>query len=105
MQVTEVTGQVRQADRLSLGTTEQIYLLLRVTLSQVLSGSTETPPLIFDDVTTQSDTTRTVAVMELLHELSSEHQVILFTQEDEVVEWAQQHIDPSRDTIIELAEH
>ncbi|WP_425005800.1 AAA family ATPase [Mycolicibacterium sp. S3B2] len=102
MQVTEVTGQVRQADRLSLGTTEQIYLLLRVTLSQVLSGSTETPPLIFDDVTTQSDTTRTVAVMELLHELSSEHQVILFTQEDEVVEWAQQHIDPSRDRIIPL---
>ena len=102
MQVTEATGQVRQADRLSLGTTEQIYLLLRVTLSQVLSGTTETPPLIFDDVTTQSDNTRTVAVMELLHELSTEHQVILFTQEDEVVEWAQQNIDPSRDKIIPL---
>lgn len=103
MQVTETTGQVRQADRLSLGTTEQIYLLLRVTLSQVLSGGAETAPLIFDDVTTQSDNTRTVAVMELLHELSAEHQVILFTQEDEVVEWAQQHIDPNRDKIIQLA--
>ncbi|MGQ9410269.1 AAA family ATPase [Mycolicibacterium gilvum] len=100
--VTEKTGQVRQADRLSLGTTEQIYLLLRVTLSQVLSGGTETAPLIFDDVTTQSDTTRTVAVMELLHELSAEHQVILFSQEDEVVEWAQRNIDPTRDTIIPL---
>jgi DNA repair exonuclease SbcCD ATPase subunit len=103
MQVTDTTGQVRQADRLSLGTTEQIYLLLRVTLSQVLSGGTETAPLIFDDVTTQSDAVRTVAVMELLHELSTEHQVILFTQEDEVVEWAQQHIDPNRDKIIALA--
>lgn len=100
--VTETTGQVRQADRLSLGTTEQIYLLLRVTLSQVLSGGTETAPLIFDDVTTQSDTTRTVAVMELLHELSAEHQVILFSQEDEVVEWAQRNIDPARDKIIPL---
>jgi DNA repair ATPase RecN len=100
--VTETTGQVRQADRLSLGTTEQIYLLLRVTLSQVLSGGSETAPLIFDDVTTQSDTTRTVAVMELLHELSAEHQVILFSQEDEVVEWAQEHLDPARDSLIPL---
>ncbi|WP_240760870.1 AAA family ATPase [Mycolicibacterium sp. CR10] len=103
IQVTEATGQVRQADRLSLGTTEQIYLLLRVTLSQVLSGNTENPPLIFDDVTTQSDNTRTVAVMELLHQLSTEHQIILFTQEDEVVEWAQRNIDPDRDKIIALA--
>jgi DNA repair exonuclease SbcCD ATPase subunit len=102
MQVTEATGQVRQADRLSLGTTEQIYLLLRVTLSQVLSGGAETAPLIFDDVTTQSDAVRTVAVMEMLHELSTEHQVILFTQEDEVIEWAQQHVDPDRDKMIQL---
>ncbi|MBB2989655.1 hypothetical protein FHR72_001118 [Mycolicibacterium iranicum] len=100
--VTERTGQVRRADRLSLGTTEQIYLLLRVTLSQVLSGGAETAPLIFDDVTTQSDNTRTVAVMELLHELSTEHQVILFTQEEEVVEWAQQNIEPPRDKTIAL---
>jgi hypothetical protein len=103
MQVTETTGQVRQADRLSLGTTEQIYILLRVSLSQVLSGNIETAPLIFDDVTTQSDTARTIAILELLQELSTEHQVILFTQEDEVVEWAQQHVSPDRDKIISLA--
>ncbi|MDV3136665.1 AAA family ATPase [Mycobacterium sp. 29Ha] len=102
MQVTEATGQVRQADRLSLGTTEQIYLLLRVTLSQVLSGGAETAPLIFDDVTTQSDAARTVAILELLHELSAEHQVIVFTQEDEVVDWAHEHVDPDRDKIIAL---
>lgn len=103
MQVTETTGQVRQADRLSLGTTEQIYLLLRLSLSQVLSGGAETAPLIFDDVTTQSDNARTVAVMELLLELSTEHQVILFTQEDEVVEWAQRNVRAERDKIIALA--
>lgn len=102
IQVTEKTGQVRQADRLSLGTSEQIYLLLRVTLSQVLSGGVETAPLIFDDVTTQSDNTRTLAVMELLHELSAKHQVILFSQEDEVLAWAQEHLDPLRDRLIQL---
>lgn len=103
MEVRQATGQMRQADRLSLGTTEQIYLLLRVTLSQVLSGGVETAPLIFDDVTTQSDAARTVAILELLHELSTEHQVILFTQEDEVVEWAGKNVDPRRDKIIALA--
>ena len=102
MQVTEASGQKRQADRLSHGTTEQMYLLLRVTLSEVLSGGAETAPLILDDVTTQSDSARTAAVLELLHELSTEHQVILFTQEDEVVAWAEEHRDPDRDTIIAL---
>ncbi|OBJ57455.1 chromosome segregation protein SMC [Mycobacterium asiaticum] len=103
MQVTEASGQKRQADRLSHGTTEQMYLLLRVTLSEVLSGGTETAPLILDDVTTQSDSARTVAVLELLHEISTEHQVILFTQEDEVVAWAEKHCTPDRDTIIGLS--
>jgi exonuclease SbcC len=103
MQVTEASGQKRQADRLSHGTTEQMYLLLRVTLSEVLSGGTESAPLILDDVTTQSDSARTAAVMELLHELSTEHQVILFTQEDEVVAWAKKHRDPDRDMIVALS--
>ena len=102
MQVTEAGGQKRQADRLSHGTTEQIYLLLRVALSEVLSGGAETAPLILDDVTTQSDSDRTVAVMELLGELSKEHQVIIFTQEDDVVAWAEQHCDPERDALIAL---
>ena len=44
----------------------------------------------------------TVAMMELLHELSAEHQVILFSQEDEVVEWAQRNIDPARDQLVLL---
>ena len=41
-------------------------------------------------------------MMELLHELSAEHQVILFSQEDEVVEWAQRNIDPARDQLVLL---
>ena len=102
MQVTESGGQKRAADRLSHGTTEQMYLLLRVALCEVLSGGAETAPLILDDVTTQSDSARTVGMMELLHELSTEHQVILFTQEDAVVDWAKEHCDPERDRLIPL---
>jgi DNA repair exonuclease SbcCD ATPase subunit len=102
MKVTEAKGAVRQAELLSHGTTEQLFLLLRITLSQVLSGDTETAPLILDDVTVQCDQTRTIAIMELLHEISADHQVLLFTQEQEVLAWAEANLGGSRDRLIAL---
>ena len=51
---------------------EQIFLLLRIALAQVLSGGHETAPLILDDVTVQSDQERTIAIMRMLHELSAD---------------------------------
>jgi hypothetical protein len=104
MKVTEASGAVRQAELLSHGTTEQLFLLLRVTLSQVLSASTETAPLILDEVTNQSDSGRKVAIMELLHEFSTARQVVLFTQEQEIVAWAEINLDNSRDKLIALAQ-
>ncbi|MDP9817199.1 hypothetical protein [Spirilliplanes yamanashiensis] len=79
-----------------------MFLLLRVTLSQVLSADRETPPLILDDVTVQSDHARTMAIMTLLHEVSADHQVVLFTQEQEVLAWAEESLDVSRDKLIAL---
>ncbi|GAA0804527.1 hypothetical protein Sya03_25000 [Spirilliplanes yamanashiensis] len=76
--------------------------MLRVTLSQVLSADRETPPLILDDVTVQSDHARTMAIMTLLHEVSADHQVVLFTQEQEVLAWAEESLDVSRDKLIAL---
>ncbi len=102
MQVTEANGAIRQATLLSQGTTEQLFLLLRVTLSQVLSGGTESAPLILDDVTTQSDRDRKLAIMELLHEISAEHQVVMFTQEREVITWAETHLEVERDKLTAL---
>ncbi|MET8838062.1 AAA family ATPase [Micromonospora sp. NPDC004540] len=102
MQVTDANGAIRQAALLSQGTTEQLFLLLRVTLSQVLSGGTEIAPLILDDVTTQSDRDRKLAIMELLHEISVEHQVVMFTQEREVIAWAETHLKAERDKLIAL---
>ena len=40
----------RAADRLSVGTSEQVYLLLRVALAQHLTTTSERCPLLLDDV-------------------------------------------------------
>jgi hypothetical protein len=82
----------RDATLLSHGTAEQIHLLLRVALAEHLITTGEPAPLILDDPTVQADSARTVAIMDLLHQLSIERQVIVFTQEDEGVAWAQQHL-------------
>ena len=47
----------------------------------------ERAPLVLDDVTVQSDRQRKEAILELLRDVSKERQVILFTQELEVVSW------------------
>jgi hypothetical protein len=102
VKVTEASGALREARLLSQGTMEQIFILLRIALAQVLSGSHEGPPLVFDDVTVQSDPVRTSAILTMLHELSRDHQVIVFTQEQEVVDWATGALDPDRDLLIPL---
>ncbi len=84
----DAAGRSADADVLSQGTTEQFFLLLRIALAMHLSKADETVPLVLDDVTVQSDPERTRAILELLHGLSTERQIILFTQEPEVAQWA-----------------
>lgn len=103
MKVTDHAGAVREASLLSHGTTEQLYLLLRVALAQTLASVDETAPLVLDDVTVQSDVARTRAVLDLLHRVSAERQVVLFSQEDEVVAWAQERLG-EQDALVPLPE-
>ncbi|MDR7187159.1 energy-coupling factor transporter ATP-binding protein EcfA2 [Microbacterium trichothecenolyticum] len=83
----EAGGRVRDADVLSQGTMEQLFLLLRIALAEHLSSTGERAPLVLDDVTVQTDRRRKEAILELLRDVSKERQVILFTQELEVVSW------------------
>jgi DNA repair protein SbcC/Rad50 len=92
----------RSAKRLSQGTAEQVYLLLRAALARHLTTGKETCPLLLDDVTVQADATRTVAILELLHELSKEQQVIVFAQERSVAEWARENLFTPEDALVEL---
>lgn len=95
-------GPWREAHLLSQGTREQVYLLLRMAMAQHLAAINEVCPLLFDEVTVQGDSSRTAAVLGLLHEISRERQVILFTQEDHIQEWAREHLHQPQDKLIVL---
>jgi uncharacterized protein YhaN len=99
VQVLDPSDQWREAGLLSYGTAEQIYLLLRVALAKHLGKRDEACPLMLDDVTTHADRVRTLAILDLLHEISQAQQVILFSQEDEVLEWARTHLQQPADRV------
>jgi DNA repair protein SbcC/Rad50 len=96
------TGRWRSALLLSEGTREQIYLLLRAEMAQRLSTTGETAPLLLDEVTAQADAERKVQILDVLHELSAERQIVLFTHDDDVVIWAERSLGEQRDRLIHL---
>jgi exonuclease SbcC len=100
--VLDPTGEWRDATHLSHGTAEQVYLLLRVALSDQLTQPNEVTPLILDDVLVQCDTERKTAILRVLHMLSKDRQVILFTQEDDVLSWAEQNFVAGDDRVERL---
>ncbi|MEP6469913.1 MAG: hypothetical protein ABJC24_09105, partial [Chloroflexota bacterium] len=96
------TGQWRDARLLSEGTREQIYLLLRVAMAQHLVTTGETAPLLLDEVTAQSDGDRKRELLGVLHKLSGERQVVLFTHDDDVVAWAEGALHEPKDRLVRL---
>jgi hypothetical protein len=102
VQVKSAGGNWRRADLLSYGTAEQIYLLLRIALADHLTRGHDTCPLLLDDVTVHADSARTVDILSLLHEVSKERQIVLFTQETDVAQWAQQQLSEPRDSVVHL---
>jgi uncharacterized protein YhaN len=97
------TGQWREARLLSEGTREQIYLLLRVAMAEHLVTTDERAPLLLDEVTAQSDPDRKRRILDVLHALSADRQVILFSHDAEVVDWASQALTAPRDRLVRLA--
>lgn len=102
VKVRSATGKLRNASLLSRGTTEQIYLLLRLAMAEHLAVTGETAPFIIDDALVQTDSTRAASVLDLLHGLSDQRQIIVFSQEDDVLAWAQVALVEPRDRLIEL---
>lgn len=102
VELQERSGAWRDASLLSQGTTEQTFLMLRLALVENL-GTQETMPFILDDVTVQCDATRTVALLDLLRDVSRERQVILFSQESGVAEWAREHLSGETDNLLSLS--
>jgi len=95
-------GKWRDASALSHGTAEQIYLLLRVALAEQLVRPGEVCPLLLDDIAVQSDIERTQGILACLHAISRDRQVILFSQQESVLAWAQQNLAEPAGRLIKL---
>ncbi len=97
------TGALRRAELLSVGTAEQVYLLLRVALAEHLANASTVSPLLLDDVTVQADPTRTVAILRMCKALADEgRQVVLFAQEESVAAWAERNLDGPQHSLVRL---
>ncbi|MDD4541908.1 MAG: hypothetical protein PHR78_07110, partial [Eubacteriales bacterium] len=95
-----LTGETlfRDAEYMSGGCYDQVYLALRLALSELITGE-EVPPLILDDVLVQFDEERMEAALNLLAELSREEseedtlgesrQILLFSCHERVAEVAE----------------
>jgi DNA repair exonuclease SbcCD ATPase subunit len=71
---------------LSQGTRDQLYLCLRIALSELLSGD-RNPPLLFDEAFYTFDEDRLKETFEVLKEIAQTTQVIVFTHDESYAEY------------------
>jgi uncharacterized protein YhaN len=69
----------RQAQALSRGTRDQLYLCLRLALAQEITEGREQVPLLLDDPLVNFDDQRMAATLAMLVELAGERQTLLLT--------------------------
>ncbi len=74
---------------LSKGTVDQVYLALRLALTQCISETGESVPMLLDDPLANYDDARLERTMALLSELGRENQIFLFTCREDVVRVAE----------------
>lgn len=94
----ESTRVEKGMDELSAGTRDQLWLALR--LAAIVAAAGETPfPLLLDDSLVQFDDTRVRAALRLLHEVSEQVQVIVFTHHDHLADLAEEVV-PAADLVV-----
>ncbi len=69
----------KEIGQLSRGTAEQLYLSLRFGFIREFSETTESLPIIMDEILVNFDPRRAKATAETIVELSKEHQILFFT--------------------------
>ena len=77
MMIEKENGEYVNANLLSIGTIDQLYLALRVSLINELSD--EKLPIIFDEVFAYCDDDRLENILSFLNEISKDYQIILLT--------------------------
>ncbi|NTW83611.1 MAG: AAA family ATPase [Chlorobiaceae bacterium] len=81
-------GSWLQAEAMSSGTRDQLYLALRLATLEWRTETGEPMPFIVDDILINFDDDRSRATLKALSELGEKNQVILFTHHRKIVETA-----------------
>jgi uncharacterized protein YhaN len=71
-------GQLLETNQLSRGTAEQLYLSMRFALAEEYAGKAVLP-LVMDDILVNFDEARMESCLRVIADISSRHQVLLFT--------------------------
>jgi hypothetical protein len=100
------SGPPVDADRVSYGTAEQIYLMFRMVVADTAAAK-ESIPIFMDESTVHADSERLGRLLAILDAagrmkdpFEKISQVVLFTQETEVAEWARKNLPA--ENLIEL---
>lgn len=81
----KAAGAVREVGYFSAGTSDAVYLAVRLALAELVDAE-QTMPLILDDPFVSMDSARRAALCEMLRKASGERQLIFFTCESTVAE-------------------
>ena len=85
----EIVGVEGMSD----GTTDQLYLAIRLASLEAYMERNEAMPFIVDDILIKFDDERAAAALQVLAELSRWTQVIFFTHHMRLVELAEAHVN------------
>ncbi len=80
---------------MSAGTTDQLYLALRLASLETYLEKNEPIPFIVDDILIRFDDERAAATLKILEQLSNQTQIIFFTHHQRLVELAEDNVEPS----------
>ncbi len=83
-------GEVKRVHLLSGGTVDQMYLAMRLAMTDLLTSHSERLPLIMDEVFSQFDDNRTALGLKYLQKEYRENQIFIFTCKHREVELAKQ---------------
>jgi uncharacterized protein YhaN len=72
--------------RLSLGTVEQVYLLLRAAVVEIFAHNGESIPMMLDDPLVHADAGRMTNALGIIEALAESHQIFYFTKDPAIFE-------------------
>ena len=88
---TEDAFGTKEADYLSRGTEDQLYLALRLAIAELITNESEKLPIFADDPLSQYDDNRTAKALAFLKDYSKDKQFIMFTCHSFIKEAAEEN--------------